>query len=81
MKFLLVIAVIAVGYLWWRHHRSLEGNRQQGPEPPRRPSASDSAEPQRMVRCVVCGVHLPAVDAANSDQGAHCPEHLPRKSP
>lgn len=68
MKFLLVFAVLAVAYWVWRSNRR--------PPPPssgetRRPAAK--APPQlEMVRCAVCGLHLPKEDAVNTAQASYC---------
>jgi len=56
MKFLLLIVVIAIGVLMFtaRRRRPDRGDR----KPP-----SSKPEPQAMVRCAHCGVHLPRGDA------------------
>jgi uncharacterized protein len=63
MKFLLLLALVAVAYLLWRNSR-LRG---QGPKQPQKPAAS--GEPQDMVRCPVCSVHLPRADAVTGANG------------
>lgn len=62
MKYLLLIAVILVVYLMWRHQRV------QGEAPPRS-DAPKPGEPQEMVRCAYCAVHLPRADAVADGQG------------
>jgi uncharacterized protein len=57
MKYLLVIAVLAIAYFLWRQSRI--GGRGKGEAPPRSPDG----QPQDMVRCPVCAVHLPRADA------------------
>jgi len=59
VKWLLVIAVVVLGYLWWRQQR-LEKRRAQRPRP------------APMVRCRHCGVHLPAADAVRGALGPYC---------
>ena len=68
-KFLLVIAVFIVVYLLLRNHR----RRSQTAPPPR--AAERFGED--MVRCRVCGVHLPASEAVKSRGEFFCSrEHL-----
>ena len=65
MKYLVLIAVLAVVYLMWKHQRQGRmGARDAG-----RPAASPSARPQDMVRCPVCSLHLPRGDAVADTQG------------
>ena len=73
-KFLLVIAVFIVFYLFLRNHA-----RKQGAAPPPA-SASErggSKHGEDMVRCSVCGVHLPTSEAVTSRGDFFCSkEHL-----
>ena len=78
-KFLLVIAVFIVFYLFLRHHAKKPG---AAPPPP---SASKHGESKHgasklgedMVRCSICGVHLPASEAVTSRGDFFCSkEHL-----
>ncbi len=62
MKYLVLLAVLAVVYVVWRNGRRLEQRR----EPPR---AGSAALPQDMVRCPVCAVHLPRAEASAGSQG------------
>lgn len=55
MKFLLLIVVIAIGVLM------LTARRRRPDRDGRKPAAKP--EPQAMVRCAHCGVHLPRDDA------------------
>jgi uncharacterized protein len=69
-KFLLVIAVFIVFYLFLRNHAKRSG---EVPPPPH--SASKHGED--MVRCRVCGVHLPTSEAVTSRGDFFCSkEHL-----
>ena len=68
MKYLIVLLAIAVGIWLWRSR--------QAP-----PKASAKAAPRRrkpdapaaeMVRCAVCGLHLPLADAQQSGRAVYC---------
>ncbi|MDM7462750.1 MAG: PP0621 family protein [Tepidimonas taiwanensis] len=71
VKWLLVIAVVVLGYLWWRQQR-LEKRRAQRPRPAPPPGPAQAAAPAPMVRCRHCGVHLPAADAVRGARGPDC---------
>ena len=74
-KFLLVIAVFIVLYLFLRNHAKRSG----GAPPPRSAAkAGDEPKPgEDMVRCRVCGVHLPSSEAVTSRGDFFCSkEHL-----
>ena len=72
MKFLILLVLI-VGLAWWTFGRrkpssddtarpdegSKAGNKQSAPAA----KATEAAEPQPMLACVHCGVHLPQGDA------------------
>ncbi|WP_043698444.1 PP0621 family protein [Tepidimonas taiwanensis] len=70
-KWLLVIAVVALGYFWWCQQR-LEKRRAQRPRPAPPPGPAQAAAPAPMVRCRHCGVHLPAADAVRGALGPYC---------
>ena len=59
MKYLIVLAVIAVVYALWRSQRQVPPNRGSAPR-------QNPAQPQDMVCCAHCHVHLP-VDRARQD--------------
>ncbi|MBS0448254.1 MAG: hypothetical protein JSR59_20190 [Proteobacteria bacterium] len=66
MKFVLVL--IALYVLYWLLRRSLRGilpSREAGRAPP---------EPQTMLVCAHCGVHLPSGEALIGDGMAFCDE-------
>lgn len=64
MKYLIVLAVVAVVYALWRSQR----------QPPRQGSSSRPrvAPPQAMVTCAHCGVHLPRGEALWKDGRSYC---------
>ena len=64
MKF--VLLVLAVLVLLWLLRRSL------GRARPPRPSAPAAAEPQAMLRCAQCGMHLPRDEALPGRGGVFC---------
>lgn len=73
MKYLLVLAVVAVAIWIWRNNRREEIR--AGTPPPQRPPRV--AGPESMVRCAQCGLHLPAADAVPGRNGnSYCtPAH------
>lgn len=74
MKFLVLLAVLAIAYMVWRNGRVAE-RKAPPPKAPRAPAA-----PQDMVQCRACGVHLPRGEALAGPDGSLfcCAEH--RKS-
>lgn len=70
-KFLLVIAVVVLGYLWWRHQRLQQHNVQRAAHKPTSPQAQVPG-PTPMIRCRHCGVHIPAADAVRGALGPYC---------
>jgi uncharacterized protein len=74
-KFLLVIAVFIVFYLFLRN----QARKSSGMAPPHSSSkpGSPSKHGEDMVRCSVCGVHLPTSEAVTSRGDFFCSkEHL-----
>ena len=68
-KFLLVIAVFIVVYLFLRSYR----RRTEAAPPP----AAAAKHGEDMVRCRICGVHLPKSEAVTSRGEIYCSkEHL-----
>lgn len=63
MKYLLLIAF--VGVVWWVFR-----NRSQRPIERKRASA----DPETMVVCAYCGVHLPQSESVFGDDGVYCSE-------
>jgi len=62
MKYLVLLAVLVIAYLVWRHGRV---EHRQG-DSSRRPAPGG---PQEMVSCAQCGVHLPQPDAVRGGDG------------
>jgi uncharacterized protein len=50
------------------------GNSRREPPPPRPPAAGSAGEPQPMLACAKCGVHLPRDDALPGRGGVFCSE-------
>lgn len=61
MKYLLLLAVVAIGVLW------LAATRRQLPPSGRR--RSRSAKPPAILACVHCGVHLPEDEVVRDGAG------------
>ncbi len=73
-KFLLVIAVFIVFYLFLRHQAKRSG---EAPPPHSASKQGESKHGEDMVRCSVCGVHLPTSEAVTSRGDFFCSkEHL-----
>lgn len=71
MKYLLVVAVVAVAFWLWRNNR--QNAKVQQKKPTSTPSnVTDIASPQPMLQCAACGVHLPASDAVVGKRGSYC---------
>lgn len=60
-KFLLFLLLAWVVWRWWQA-RNLASSKAEAPPAPRAPEA--------MVRCAVCGVHLPASEAVLASSAA-----------
>ena len=70
MKYLLVFAVLAVAFWFWRQGRAVD---RDAPASARRP-AKPLPAPTVMVACLQCGTHLPDTEAVRGRQGAYCCE-------
>ena len=66
MKYLLVIALVWVAFLLWRHGRRMQ-LRSKMP-----PTARAPKLPEAMERCAHCGLHFPAADAVQGRHGSYC---------
>lgn len=75
MKYLLVLAVLAVAfYVWLANRRDAPGA-----APPPKPGTKPG-KPQDMVQCAACSVHLPRGDALSGPDGAvYCSEEHRRR--
>jgi uncharacterized protein len=62
VKWLLLIAIVWVAYMLWRKGQAADASR-QGSAAPR------AGEPQDMVCCPVCSVHLPRAEALPGPDG------------
>lgn len=62
MKYLLLLAILVVAYLLWRNARIRDsGSAGKG--------QSETGQPQDMVCCPVCSVHLPRAEAVKGADG------------
>lgn len=72
MKFFLILVVVLAGIWLWR------SNRQADPKL-RQQDTKAAAPPLDMVRCALCEVHVPSVDAVAGEKGVYCcMDHLHR---
>lgn len=78
MKYVILLLVLWAAYALWRHQRR-QAMRDQRPPPAAPPpnlgatqQAAPPADPQHMVRCQHCGVHLPQPDAVRGHLGWYC---------
>jgi uncharacterized protein len=66
MKYLLLFALLAVAYFLWRNARIAARQQRDAARPP-------AVQPQDMVSCPVCAVHLPRSEAvAGADGLLYC---------
>jgi uncharacterized protein len=67
LKYLLLLAIVVLAFYWWRH------NRRTGDAPPAaQPPSKPSSDPDAMVVCQHCGVHLPSRESVRGSLGAYC---------
>ncbi len=69
MKYAVVMLVVLLGVWLWRKNRS---DAKQDDAPPRRKASPEPHLPQVMVRCAVCGVHLPQNEALPGKKNHYC---------
>ena len=67
MARILVLLAVVLGIFWWLRTRA-EALRREAPPPqsgprPDEPPAGTEAQPEAMVQCAHCGVHLPRGEA------------------
>ena len=67
MKYLLVLAVVAVAFWVWRSNRQADRDAAQ-----RRAPAPTARTPVVMVACRTCGTHLAQDEALPGKQGQYC---------
>ena len=77
MKYLIVLALLAYLYVAWRkQRRTRQGSgAPRSTEPQRRPETG--TEPQEMVSCDRCGLHLPRNESLTDGRGGTfcCAQH------
>jgi uncharacterized protein len=80
MKYLLVLAIVLVVIWYWRSSRRGSGSRENPPGAASRSGSAPGGQPQDMVECPVCLVHLPRADALPGPDGRLycCAEHRGR---
>jgi uncharacterized protein len=69
VKYLVVFAVLFVALWLFRKRQRAEERQRKAANPPAR---SAPGQPQEMVRCMHCGIHLPAVDAIGRPGAVYC---------
>ena len=62
MKYLVLLAVLVIAYLVWRHGRLERSQRDSS-------QSAAPGSPQEMVSCAQCGLHLPQPDAVRGGDG------------
>jgi uncharacterized protein len=76
MKYLLVLAVVLVGFYVWRHNRRAEAREAQEEADAaarrQKPAQRPPTLPHRMLTCRHCGLHLPASEAVKGTLGPYC---------
>lgn len=61
MKYLLILGIVIAVIWWFKRGPRIDNN-----------SDAMKAEPEPMVRCLHCDLHLPSPDAVHTDKGAYC---------
>ena len=70
MKYLIVALVVGLAFWIWRKNRS-DTTRSVDQRKPKAPQ-TNSSQPQLMITCSACGVHLPKADAVTGQHGSYC---------
>ncbi|MES2936940.1 MAG: PP0621 family protein [Pseudomonadota bacterium] len=79
MKYLLILALVVVVYMWWRNGRIAQAQSQTQARPGAAPQAAGA---QDMVCCPVCSVHLPRGEAvAGGDGRLYCSQEHRLRAP
>lgn len=71
-KVLLWGVVIGLGWLAWSLVRVSQRKQERVGEGGKRGSGKPVVEPEKIVACTWCGVHLPASDAVTGEGGPWC---------
>jgi uncharacterized protein len=58
MKYLLLLAIVFAAFLMWRNNRAQSRGKQSSPG-----SNSTPGQPQDMIACALCDLHVPRTDA------------------
>ena len=74
MKYLIVIAVVLVGFWFWRNNRHAELREKSSRRPAAAPAAGPDQAATEVVACAACAVHLPRPDALPGKRGMYCSE-------
>ena len=69
MKFLLVFAVLLIGFFIWRSNRVGD---KTPPAKPAAPKAKGEGHAIEMVQCAVCGLHCPKTESVTGKLGVYC---------
>ncbi len=78
MKYLIVIIMLGLTFWIWRKNRT-DTTRSVDQPKAKAPQASNS-QPQLMITCAACGIHLPQADAVAGQRGMYCSAgHLQEK--
>lgn len=64
MKFFFILLVVLIGLWFWKQ-------RQKKPSKPSTPAQTQNKQ-VIMLKCGVCGVHVPDTDALAGQRGAYC---------
>lgn len=64
MKFFFILLVVLIGLWFWKQ-------RQKKPSQPATPTPNQNKQ-VIMLKCGVCGVHVPDTDALAGQRGAYC---------
>jgi uncharacterized protein len=70
MKYLIVALVVGLAFWIWRKNRSEATRSVDQPQP--QETKVRHTQPQLMITCSVCGVHLPKADAVTGQHGSYC---------
>jgi uncharacterized protein len=65
MKLLIILLVVLVGVWLWRSNRQSDPNL-------KRQTTKAAPKPLDMVRCSLCSLHVPAMDAVQGNKGVYC---------